>query len=346
MTRSLNIAIVTDAWVPQVNGVVRTIGRTRDELVAAGHRPTILGPQSFRSVPCPTYPEIRLAIFPYRRLAARLDALAPDAIHIATEGPLGIAARRYCLRRKLPFTTAYHTRFPEYVAARFGLPLGLSYAWLRRFHNAAQATMVATASIEAELATKGFQRIKRWSRGVDTRLFRPRPHSNLEQPLADLQHPIHLYVGRLAVEKNVEAFLALDLPGSQVVIGDGPQYADLRARFPRAHFLGKQVGEDLARLYAAADVFVFPSLTDTFGLVILEAMASGLPVAAYPVAGPRDIIRDGVSGALDGDLATAIARARLLPRAPCRAEAERFSWAAATQQFLSNLVLVPRRLFG
>lgn len=346
MSRSLNIAIVTDAWAPQVNGVVRTIGRTRDELVAAGHRPTILSPQSFRSIPCPTYPEIRLAIFPYRRLAARLDALAPDAIHIATEGPLGIAARRYCLRRGLPFTTAYHTRFPEYVAARFGLPLGLSYAWLRRFHNAAQATMVATASVEAELATKGFQRIKRWSRGVDTRLFRPRPHANEARPLGDLPHPIHLYVGRLAVEKNIEAFLTLDLPGSQVVIGDGPQYQDLKARFPRAHFLGKQVGEDLAKLYAAADVFVFPSLTDTFGLVILEAMASGVPVAAYPVAGPKDIIREGVSGALDGDLGVAIARARLLPRAPCRVEAERFSWAAATQQFLSNLALVPARLFG
>lgn len=346
MSRSLNIAIVTDAWAPQVNGVVRTIGRTRDELVAAGHRPTILGPQSFRSIPCPTYPEIRLAIFPYRRLAARLDALQPDAIHVATEGPLGLAARRYCLRRNLPFTTAYHTRFPEYVAARFGLPLGLSYAWLRRFHNAAQATMVATASIETELATKGFQRIKRWSRGVDTRLFRPRPHANEERPLGDLPRPIHLYVGRLAVEKNVEAFLKLDLPGSQVVIGDGPQFADLKARFPRAHFLGKQVGEDLAQLYAAADVFVFPSLTDTFGLVILEAMASGVPVAAYPVAGPRDIIRDGVSGALDADLATAIARARALPRASCRAEAERFSWSAATQQFLANLALVPARLFG
>jgi glycosyltransferase involved in cell wall biosynthesis len=346
MTRSLSIAIVTDAWAPQVNGVVRTIGRTHDELVAAGHRPTILSPQSFRSVPCPTYPEIRLALFPYRRLAARLDALRPDAIHIATEGPLGHAARRYCLKRHLPFTTAYHTRFPEYIAARFGLPLSLTYAWLRRFHNASQAIMVATPSVEAELRQKGFHRIKRWSRGVDTRLFRPRPQANAEQPFGDLPRPVHLYVGRLAVEKNLEAFLALDLPGSQVVIGDGPARDQLRARFPRAHFLGKQTGEDLAQLYAAADVFVFPSLTDTFGLVILEALASGLPVAAFPVAGPRDIIREGVSGALDADLAAAITRARALSRVTCRAEAERFSWSAATQQFLANLALVPARLFG
>ena len=346
MSRSLNIAIVTDAWAPQMNGVVRTLGRTRDELIAAGHRPTILAPQSFRSVPCPTYPEIRLAIFPYRRLAARLDALKPDAIHVATEGPLGIAARRYCLKRGIPFTTAYHTRFPEYVAARFGLPLRLTYAWLRRFHNAAQATMVATPSIEAELRAQGFQRIKRWSRGVDTLLFRPRPQANDATSLDGMPRPIHLYVGRLAIEKNIEAFLSLDLPGSQVVIGDGPQCADLQARFPQAHFLGKQVGEDLARLYAAADVFVFPSLTDTFGLVILEALASGVPVAAYPVAGPKDIIRDGISGALDADLGLAIARARQVPRATCRSEAEKFSWSAATRQFISNLALAPARYFG
>jgi glycosyltransferase involved in cell wall biosynthesis len=346
MTRSLSIAIVTDAWAPQVNGVVRTIGRTRDELIEAGHRPTILGPQSFRSIACPTYPEIRLAIFPYRRLAARLDALRPDAIHVATEGPLGIAARRYCLRRGLPFTTAYHTRFPEYVAARFGLPLRLTYAWLRRFHNAAQATMVATPSIEAELLAKGFRRIKRWSRGVDTLLFRPRPLANDVPPFEGLPRPIHLYVGRLAVEKNIEAFLRLDLPGSQVLIGDGPQASDLQSRFPQAHFLGKKVGEDLAQHYAAADIFVFPSLTDTFGLVILEALASGVPVAAYPVPGPRDIIREGVSGALDDDLAAAIQRARHLPRTQCRSEAERFSWSAATRQFITNLALVPARLFG
>ena len=346
MIRSLNIAIVTDAWAPQVNGVVRTIGRTLDELQQAGHRPTIISPQSFRSVACPTYPEIRLALFPYRRMAARLDALAPNAIHIATEGPLGLAARRYCLRRGLPFTTAYHTRFPEYVAARFGLPLRLTYAWLRRFHGAAQATMVATPSIEADLRSRGFMHLKRWSRGVDTRLFRPRQLANEAPPLVDLPRPIHLYVGRLAIEKNVEAFLALDLPGSQIVIGDGPQHAELKARFPKAIFLGQKVGDDLAQLYAAADVFVFPSLTDTFGLVILEALACGVPVAAYPVAGPKDILREGVSGALDLDLGRAIKRALSIPRAGCRAEAERFSWRAATGQFLANLVLVPARLFG
>ncbi len=345
MTMSLNIAIVTDAWAPQTNGVVRTIGRTMDELAEAGHRPTIISPQSFRSLPCPTYPEIRLSLFPYRRLAARLDALQPNAIHIATEGPLGMAARRYCLRRGLPFTTAYHTRFPEYIAARFGLPLRWSYAWLRRFHAAAQATMVATPSIEADLRARGFLHIKRWSRGVDTLLFRPRPQANALPPFADLPRPIHLYVGRVAIEKNIEAFLALDLPGSQIVVGEGPQYADLKARFPKAVFLGKKVGEDLAQLYAAADVFVFPSLTDTFGLVILEALASGVPVAAFPVAGPKDIVQEGVSGALDRDLGRAIARALKIPRKQCRQEAERFSWRAATEQFLSNLVLIPARLF-
>ena len=345
MTVSLNIAIVTDAWAPQTNGVVRTIGRTMDELIAAGHRPTIISPQSFRSLPCPTYPEIRLSLFPYRRLAARLDALQPNAIHIATEGPLGLAARRYCLRRGLPFTTAYHTRFPEYIAARFGLPLRWSYAWLRRFHAAAQATMVATPSIEADLKARGFMHIKRWSRGVDTRLFRPRLQANAAPPLAHLPRPIHLYVGRLAIEKNIEAFLALDLPGSKVVIGDGPQHQDLKSRFPAATFLGQKVGEDLAQLYAAADVFVFPSLTDTFGLVILEALASGVPVAAFPVAGPKDILQEGVSGALDRDLGAAIARAIKIPRNQCRQAAERFSWRAATEQFLSNLVLIPVRLF-
>jgi glycosyltransferase involved in cell wall biosynthesis len=241
----------------------------------------------------------------------------------------------------LPFTTAYHTRFPEYVAARFGLPVRLTYAWLRRFHNPGQALMVATASIEDDLRRRGFHNLRRWSRGVDTLLFRPRG-----EPLLNLPRPIHLYVGRLAVEKNIEAFLKLDLPGSQVVIGDGPQYADLKARYPKAHFLGQRVGEDLAKFYAAADVFVFPSLTDTFGLVILEAMASGLPVAAFPVAGPQDIVREGVSGALDRDLGKAVARALAIPRAQCRAEAERFSWRAATEQFLANLALVPVRLFG
>jgi glycosyltransferase involved in cell wall biosynthesis len=251
---------------------------------------------------------------------------------VATEGPIGVLTRRACLRRGRAFTTSYHTRFPEYIEARAPIPERLSYRWLRSFHNAGHGVMVSTPAMERELAQRGFLRIMRWSRGVDHHLFRPRGTSVL-----DLPRPIHLFVGRVAIEKNIEAFLALDLPGSQVVIGDGPQFAELRRRFPNAHFLGKKVGEDLARHYAAADVFVFPSLTDTFGLVILEALASGVPVAAYPVPGPRDILQGSGAGVLSEDLGAAVKQALALPGAQCRAVAERFSWKAATEQFLGNL---------
>ena len=328
----MKLALVTDAWTPQMNGVVRTLMRTRDELHAMGHEMLVISPDQFNGFPCPTYPEIRLALMPRRKIARRLSAFRPQAIHIATEGPLGHAARGYCIAHELPFTTAYHTRFPEYVQARFSVPVGLSYAWLRRFHRDARGIMVATPSIEADLLSRGFGNIRRWSRGVDTDLFRPRDKNAL-----DLPRPIHLYVGRVAIEKNIEAFLALDLPGSQVVIGDGPQLEPLRRRFPRAHFLGRKVGEDLARHYAAADVFVFPSRTDTFGLVILEALACGVPVAAFPVPGPKDIIDAEGPGALDVDLRRAVTRALAVPAQSCRALAERFSWRAATEQFLANL---------
>lgn len=328
----MRLILATDAWAPQTNGVVRTLMRTREELTGMGHEVEVISPDMFNGFPCPTYPEIKLALLPGRKIARIIEAFKPDAIHIATEGPLGHAGRRYCLRRGLPFTTAYHTRFPEYVEARFSVPVGLSYAWLRHFHRRARSVMVATQSIEADLRARGFGNIRRWSRGVDTDLFHPR-----DKTLLDLPRPIHLFVGRVAVEKNIEAFLALDLPGSQVVIGDGPLLERLRRRFPKAHFLGKKVGEDLARHYAAADVFVFPSLTDTFGLVILEALASGLPVAAYPVPGPRDILAGSEAGALDRDLGAAVKRALALPAARCRALAEQFSWKAATEQFLGNL---------
>jgi len=332
----MRLALVTDAWAPQTNGVVRTLMRTRDELTDMGHAVQVISPDQFNGFPCPTYPEIKLAFLPGRKIARTIEAFGANAIHIATEGPLGHAARGYCLEQKLPFTTAYHTRFPEYVEARFAVPVGWSYAWLRRFHAQARSIMVATQSIESDLVSRGFGNIRRWSRGVDLDLFRPRGDLG-DKSLLDLPRPIHLFVGRVAIEKNIEAFLSLDLPGSQVVIGDGPQLDQLKRKFPKTHFLGKKVGEDLARHYAAADVFVFPSLTDTFGLVILEALASGLPVAAYPVPGPRDILTGSGAGALDTDLAAAVKKALAIPAAQCRAVAESFSWKAATEQFLGNL---------
>ncbi len=331
----MRLVLVTDAWAPQVNGVVRTLQRTKAEMERLGHQIAVISPDQFRTIPCPTYPEIRLALWPAARLAGMLAALTPDAIHIATEGPLGRAARAWCLKRRLPFTTAYHTRFPEYVAARFAVPLGWTYAIVRRFHAPATRIMVATQSIETELIQRGFANITRWSRGVDLELFRPDERADL-----DLPRPIHLYVGRVAVEKNIGAFLALKLPGSKVVIGDGPQLAALKAQHSDVHFLGAKFGTDLARHVAAADVFVFPSLTDTFGLVMLEAMACGLPVAAFPVAGPKDVVREGEVGALDWDLAKAVERAITLPRAACRLYAQGFSWEAATRQFLANLAPV------
>ncbi|OAN50414.1 glycosyltransferase family 4 protein [Magnetospirillum moscoviense] len=334
----MRIVVVSDAWFPQVNGVVRTLDTLKAELERTGHQVVMVTPDLFRSVACPTYPEIRLALAPSAKLARLIEAAQPCAIHIATEGPLGWAARRFCRRRHLPFTSAYHTKFPEYVRARFGVPLGLSYRVMRRFHDASARVMVATRSIENELTARGFSRIGRWSRGVDTDLFRPRPECRGEHgPLAGLARPIFLSVGRVAVEKNIEAFLALDLPGSKVVVGDGPLADELKHRHPEAHFVGARFGEDLARHYAAADVFVFPSMTDTFGLVLLEALASGLPVAAYPVPGPLDVLTGSDAGILDTDLGKAARAALAISPEDCRAHAMGFSWAAATQQFLANL---------
>lgn len=295
-------------------------------------------PDRFRTLPCPTYPEIRLALRPGRKLSAMIEAAQPCAIHIATEGPLGWAARRWCRRRKVPFTTAYHTKFPEYVKARFGVPLPMSYAVMRRFHLSSSRVMVATQGIEDELAARGFRNIGRWSRGVDTELFRPRSEAKGEDgPFAHLPRPVFLYVGRVAVEKNIESFLKLDLPGSKAVVGDGPQLEEMKRRFPAVHFAGARFGEDLARHYAAGDVFVFPSRTDTFGLVLLEALASGLPVAAYPVPGPLDVIGTSPAGVLSEDLAAAARAALEIDPALCRAHALTFSWEACTRQFLDNL---------
>lgn len=336
--RGLRIAIVTDAWWPQVNGVVRTLTETRRELAAMGHDVTMITPERFRTFPCPTYPEIRLALGARAGIARILDEIRPEAVHIATEGPLGWAARRLCLRRKLPFTTAYHTRFPEYVRARAGIPLAWSYAVLRRFHGPSARIMVPTPTVKADLETWGFRNVVLWSRGVDVETFNPAPAGDNPRDFLKETRPIFLYVGRVAVEKNVEAFLALDLPGTKWVVGEGPALASLRRKYgDEVYWAGVLPQHDLARFYAAADVFVFPSRTDTFGLVLLEAMACGLPVAAYPVTGPLDVIGDSGAGALDEDLRAACMKALEIPRARVRAHALKFSWAACARQFAEHL---------
>lgn len=330
----MRILVVTDAWEPQVNGVVRTLKSTRRELERMGHEVELLTPAGFRSVPCPTYPDIRLSLLPGRQVRRRIRAFAPQAIHIATEGPLGIAARAHALRHRLTYTTAYHTRFPEYVRARSGLPLAVTYRFLRWFHGPAEAVMVPTEVVRRDLVANGFPpaKVVLWSRGVDLDVFKPGP----DMP-HDLAKPIFLCVGRVAVEKNLEAFLRLDLPGSKWVAGEGPALDRLKAQFPDVRFTGVLGQPELAALYNAADVFVFPSRTDTFGLVLLEAMACGCPVAAYPVTGPVDVIGDSGAGALDEDLRAAALRALTIPRAVARRHAERFSWEACTRQFLAHL---------
>lgn len=328
----MNILIVSDAWTPQINGVVRTIATTRGELEKMGHTVEVIGPDRFRTFPMPSYPEIRLAVGAGRRLGQMIDAMRPDCIHIATEGPLGFAARRYCLKRDIPFTTAYHTRFPEYVRDRAPIPLALSYAVVRRFHKPSSAVMVATQSIEDALRRRGFSNLRRWSRGVDTDLFRPR-----DKGFLDLPRPIWLCVGRVAVEKNLEDFLKLDLPGAKVVVGDGPAREELQRKYPEAVWVGAKHGEELAQHYAAADVFVFPSRSDTFGLVLLEALASGVPVAAYPAPGPLDVINGSGVGVLSEDLQAAALQALGISPEKCRAYAMSFSWRASTEQFLANL---------
>lgn len=328
----MRILIVTDAWFPQVNGVVRTLHTVSRELRNLGHDVDILSPEAFKTVPCPSYPEIRLALCRPAQVGKRIDAGAPSAIHIATEGPLGLWARRHCRVRGYPFTTSLHTRFPEYIAARWAMPLRWSYGYMRWFHGGAARTMVATRSVEDELRTYGFERIVRWSRGVDLDLFHPRPKTAL-----DAARPISMFVGRVAIEKNIEAFLQLDWPGSKVVVGDGPQLPELRRKYPGVLFVGMKTGEDLAQTFASADVFVFPSRTDTFGLVLLEALASGVPVAAYPVPGPIDVIGSSGAGCLDEDLAAAARQALTIPADVCRAHAEHFSWGNSARQFLGHL---------
>jgi glycosyltransferase involved in cell wall biosynthesis len=338
----LRIVIVSDAAPPQVNGVVRTLQQLTQNLTAMGHEVTFITPDMFTTVPLPTYKEIRLALFPGRKIARMIREANPNAIHIATEGPLGLAARSFCLRKKIPFSTSFHTRFAEYLNARTGIPLSWGYAFLRRFHAKSTALMVATPSLQKELKERGFGEPVIWSRGVDTERYRPRPEFADAHPKG-LARPVWLNVGRIAVEKNIEAFLDLDLPGSKMVVGEGPRLEHLKKKYPDAHFTGPLFGEELAEAYAGADVFVFPSKTDTFGLVLIEAMATGTPIAGYPVQGPGDVLAftpDGMkAGALDDDLKTACMAALRLNRDDARAYAMTFAWDACAKQFISNLAL-------
>lgn len=333
----MNILIVTDAWSPQVNGVVRTLQSVRCELEKMGHAVSVISPDQFRSMPCPTYPEIRLALT--GSLGRRIEAASPDAIHIATEGPLGLAARRHCIRRKLPFTTAYHTQFPDYVAKRTRLPARWFWRYIRWFHRPAKAVMVSTPTVERQLHDNGISHTRHWGRGVDLGCF------TVEGPrhaaFAGLERPIQLYVGRVAIEKNIEAFLDSRHPGSKVVVGEGPGLESLRARYPAILFLGRLLGAELASAYRSADVFVFPSRTDTFGLVLIEALATGTPVAAYPVQGPVDVLTEKV-GAMDEDLERATARALTRDRAACAEYASHFGWNVSAAQFLDSLVPIRR----
>jgi glycosyltransferase involved in cell wall biosynthesis len=332
----MRILVVSDAWFPQVNGVVRTLSVVSDLLRAGGDTVEVIGPDRFRSLPMPGYAEIRLALAPRRRLAALVDAFAPEAVHIATEGPLGWAMRAICRKRGWPFTTAFHTRFPDYLEARTRIPAAWTWRVMRRFHEAGDGTFAATASLREELVARGFTKVRAWTRGVDLARFRP-GHGD---PWEGLARPVFLYAGRVAVEKNIEAFLALDLPGSKVVVGDGPALEGLKRRFPGATYTGYRDNGALVRAYAGADVFVFPSRTDTFGLVLLEALATGTPVAAFPVTGPRDVVTDARVGALDEDLRAACLRALDCDREACRRHAEAWSWEACAAQFRATLVPV------
>jgi glycosyltransferase involved in cell wall biosynthesis len=329
----LKVLIVTDAWAPQINGVVRTLETLGRELKALGHEVRYASPEGRLSIPLPTYKEIRLSLFPRRSLERLIDEYQPTTIHIATEGTLGLSARAICIKRGLPFSTSFHTRFPDYVHVRFPfVPESAIYRLLRWFHAPAFAMMVATDRLKRELESHGFRNTRIWSRGVDVDQFHPVPGATL--PFA---HPIWLYVGRISIEKNIEAFLSLDLPGSKVVVGEGPARASLERKYPGAYFLGKKTGEELVAAYSAGDVFVFPSKTDTFGLVVLEALACGTPVAAYPVQGPQDVVGDAPVAALEDDLGRACLRALEISREAAHAFAMKNSWRACTEQFLNNL---------
>lgn len=327
------LVIVTDAWYPQTNGVVTTLSRVSELLVKRDIVTTVIHPALFKTMPTPGYAEIRLALNLWR-LGELLREANPDYVHIATEGPLGLAARRYLTKGKIPFTTSLHTRFPEYINKRVPLiPVGLGYRFLRWFHRHSENVLVTTPSLERELKQRDFGHLKVWGRGVDLQLFRPEARGD-----HGFQEPLMLYVGRVAVEKNLRAFLDIRLYGKKVVVGDGPAIGQLRREYPEVLFTGYKYGDELAAEYARADVFVFPSLTDTFGLVMLEAMACGTPVAAYPVTGPIDVVKEGLTGALDEDLEAAIRRALKIPRENCRAFALENGWQTCADIFAGALV--------
>jgi glycosyltransferase involved in cell wall biosynthesis len=328
----MRVLVATDAWHPQINGVVRTLTSLARSARNLGVTIEFLSPEGFPSMPLPTYPGLRLALPNRREIARRIESAVPDAIHIATEGPIGYMVRAHCMRHGLPFTSAYATRFPEYISARVAVPESWSYAALRRFHAAAATTMVSTPSLMSELTQRGFTNLDMWTRGVDTEMFSPDHDIELNLP-----RPIFVSVGRVAVEKNLDAFLSLKLPGSKVVIGEGPQEGELRRRYPDVRFLGSLHGKTLAAHIAAADVFVFPSLTDTFGVVQLEALACGVPVAAFPVTGPRDVIGNNPVGMLSDDLREACMGALRMSRETCRNFALGHSWERSAQQFVGNL---------
>jgi len=329
----MRLLLITDAWFPQINGVVRALSTTMSHMEKRGHETVVLGPDRFRSVPAPSYPEIRLALCTPRSVGRIIDEVNPDAVHIATEGPLGLTAGWCLKRRNMPFTTSFHTLFPQYLELRWGIPTRWTFAGLRRFHNGAAATMYSTPTLKIMLEAHGFTNLVQWVRGVDTKLFRPIPPAALNLP-----GPIQIYVGRIAVEKSIEDFLKLDTPGSKVLVGNGPQLKELAQKYPHTHFLGVKQGDDLVAHYCAADVFVFPSKTDTLGLVNLEAMACGVPVAAYPVQGPQDIIADTGAGVLSEDLGEAIMAAIGIDPEICRARAMEHSWEISASQFEVNLV--------
>jgi len=337
----VKIALVTDAWHPQVNGVVRTLETVIRLLRDRGHEILVISPDQYRSVPAPSYPEIRLAFARARTIGKRIESFGADAVHLATEGPLCIQARRWCRRKGRPFTTAYHTQFPEYMAKRTRLSPRIFWPFIRWFHQKSETIMVSTESVRKQLRSEKLAHVHHWSRGVDLQNFRADVPPPAEY--AQLARPIQLYVGRVAIEKNIEAFLDSNQPGSRVVVGDGPALEGLKARYPEVHFVGRKSGTALAGYYAGADVFVFPSKTDTFGLVIIEALACGTPVAAYPVTGPIDILT-AKNGAMDGNLDAAIQRALTLDSADCIAHGQQFSWDASASQFFNGLVSQDLRL--
>lgn len=330
----MKIMIVTDAWEPQVNGVVRTLKKTKEHMQNEGYQIKMVTPKGAKTLPCPTYSEIQLTVSPFKRVSEAFEDFQPDCIHVSTEGPLGWSARKFCQIQGLNFTTSFHTRFAEYLHARTRMPIRWTYGVLRKFHSVSRCTMVTTPSMEERLKSFGFSNLKRWTRGVDTDQFRP----HIRQ--CDSRVPRLMYVGRVAIEKNLEAFLDLRIPSQKVIVGDGPQLPELMRKYPHVIFTGKKFGEELAKLYSSADVFVFPSKTDTFGLVMLEALACGTPVAAYPTEGPLDVIQSPQVGCLNENLELAVSGALGLSREKCREYSMGFSWAQAVNQFSQNLVSI------